>query len=218
MLVDPDGNWPKWFDNAVASVGASLKGAWNSITSAFGREEAAPDGPSELLLEVEVIREANKSPSEWGGDNSGRIRSANEDTHNTNPTLAFLLDLSAFGLNNLTPLGAIDDLIVVFQDYDATVQEKVNATYDAVMAGAGPKGAPARLKAYPKAKRVNPKSRVSGGGRLRERWEDKKQVYEWDYEKGEVEIYSKSNRKHLGGYDSETGKLLTPAKNRTLKK
>ena len=63
MLVDPDGNWPKWFDNAVASVGASLKGAWNSITSAFGREEAAPDGPSELLLEVEVIREANKKPS-----------------------------------------------------------------------------------------------------------------------------------------------------------
>jgi hypothetical protein len=57
MLVDPDGNWPKWFDNAVESMRTSLKGAWNSITSAFGREESnlGPIAEHTDLNEIPVI-------------------------------------------------------------------------------------------------------------------------------------------------------------------
>lgn len=63
---------------------------------------------------------------------------------------------------------------------------------------------PETLPAFPDAKEVKP----IGG---RKRWKDSKgKVYEWDYEKGEVEVYGK-NKKHKGGFDPKTGKQRSPA-------
>ena len=62
--------------------------------------------------------------------------------------------------------------------------------------------APKNLKAFPDAKRAKPK-----GGR--ERWKDSKgKIYEWDYRHGEVEIYDKTGKQHLGAYDPLTGRQL----------
>lgn len=49
------------------------------------------------------------------------------------------------------------------------------------------------------------------GPRYRHTWKDKKgNTYEWDYQHGAVEKYSKSG-KHLGEYDAETGAQRKPA-------
>jgi RHS repeat-associated protein len=61
---------------------------------------------------------------------------------------------------------------------------------------------PATLHGFPKAQ---PVQRKNG----RARWEDKKKIYEWDSEKGEVECYRKSDELHLGGFDPETGEQTT---------
>lgn len=59
---------------------------------------------------------------------------------------------------------------------------------------------PKDLPAFPDAKRGARKGR-------RERWIDSKgRIYEWDYKKGEVEIYDKTGKKHHGGFDPNTGK------------
>ncbi|WP_253918879.1 colicin E3/pyocin S6 family cytotoxin [Vibrio sp. Vb339] len=55
------------------------------------------------------------------------------------------------------------------------------------------------------------KTSVQGGGKLRRRWKDSKgNIYEWDYQHGEVE---KSNKrgKHLGQFNPETGEQTKPA-------
>jgi hypothetical protein len=59
---------------------------------------------------------------------------------------------------------------------------------------------PKDLPAFPDAKWVGHR-----GGR--KRWVDSKgKIYEWDYKKGEVEIYDKTGKKHQGGFDPKTGK------------
>lgn len=45
----------------------------------------------------------------------------------------------------------------------------------------------------------------------RKRWVDSKgKIYEWDYKKGEVEIYDKTGKNHEGGFDPNTGKRRSP--------
>lgn len=61
---------------------------------------------------------------------------------------------------------------------------------------------PKDLPAFPDAKPAQRK-----GEKKRKRWIgiDGK-IYEWDYKKGEVEIYDKTGKKHLGGFDPKTGR------------
>ncbi|NAX48135.1 S-type Pyocin domain-containing protein [Photobacterium halotolerans] len=67
-----------------------------------------------------------------------------------------------------------------------------------------PKGSPP-LPAFPDAVKAKKKTAVKGGGKLRERWKDKKgRIYEWDSQHGKVEVYTK-NGKHLGEFDHITG-------------
>lgn len=79
---------------------------------------------------------------------------------------------------------------------------------------------PKELEAFPDAKPVKPKTPVKGGGKLRPRWKDKKgRIYEWDYKKGEVEIYDKLGNNHKGGFDPKTGKRRSPPdKTRSVEK
>ncbi|MEM6780497.1 MAG: colicin E3/pyocin S6 family cytotoxin [Pseudomonadota bacterium] len=69
-----------------------------------------------------------------------------------------------------------------------------------------PKKAPERLKAFPDAEKVKK------GKTKRRRWKDSKgRIYEWDKQHGEVEIYDKTGKKHLGAFDPRTGKQLKPS-------
>ncbi len=65
--------------------------------------------------------------------------------------------------------------------------------------------APRRLKAFPNAERVRPKT-------ARHRWFDEQggYIYEWDYQHGRVERYNRRGR-HLGEFDPETGIMTKPA-------
>ena len=55
------------------------------------------------------------------------------------------------------------------------------------------------------------KTSVQGGGKLRRRWKDSKgNIYEWNYQHGEVEKYNKRG-KHLGQFNPETGEQTKPA-------
>jgi hypothetical protein len=36
--------------------------------------------------------------------------------------------------------------------------------------------------------------------------DSKGRIYEWDYKKGEVEVYDKTGKNHKGGFDPTTGK------------
>ncbi|TCT58865.1 colicin E3/pyocin S6 family cytotoxin, partial [Vibrio crassostreae] len=73
-----------------------------------------------------------------------------------------------------------------------------------------PKGLPP-LPAFPDAIKAKKKTSVQGGGKLRERWKDKKsRIYEWDSQHGKVEVYSKSG-KHLGEFDHITGEQTKEA-------
>lgn len=58
------------------------------------------------------------------------------------------------------------------------------------------------------------KTRKRNGGGLRERWKDAKgkRLFEWDSEKGELEVYRYSDVKHLGSFDPYTGEQRGPAK------
>ncbi|MFC3022662.1 colicin E3/pyocin S6 family cytotoxin, partial [Vibrio zhugei] len=61
------------------------------------------------------------------------------------------------------------------------------------------------LPAFPDAIKAKKKTAVQGGGKLRERWKDRKgRIYEWDSQHGKVEVYTK-NGKHLGEFDHITG-------------
>ena len=55
--------------------------------------------------------------------------------------------------------------------------------------------APKELPGFPDARRVKPRTSVQGGGGMRARWEDKKFIYEWDSQHGEVEKYNKKGRR-----------------------
>ena len=58
------------------------------------------------------------------------------------------------------------------------------------------------------------KSSKKDGSGLRERWKDAKgrRIFEWDSEKGELEVYRYSDVKHLGSFDPYTGERRGPAK------
>nr|WP_309225145.1 colicin E3/pyocin S6 family cytotoxin [Salinispora sp. H7-4] len=73
--------------------------------------------------------------------------------------------------------------------------------------------APKELPGFPDARRVKPRTSVQGGGGTRALWEDKKFIYEWDSQHGEVEKYNKKG-KHLGAFDPSTGEMMTDSKGR----
>lgn len=64
--------------------------------------------------------------------------------------------------------------------------------------------APTDLPGFPDAVKVKPKTPRTGGGGLRARWQDGKDILEWDYQHGTVERYNKQG-KHLGEFDPNTG-------------
>ena len=68
---------------------------------------------------------------------------------------------------------------------------------------------PKSLFAFPEAKRVKPKTPITGGG-LRKRWKDENYIYEWDSYHGTVEKYDKRGN-HLGEFDPNTGEQTKPA-------
>ncbi|SIO96517.1 colicin E3/pyocin S6 family cytotoxin [Vibrio spartinae] len=73
-----------------------------------------------------------------------------------------------------------------------------------------PKGYPP-LPAFPDAVKAKRKTLVQGGGKLRDRWKDRKgRIYEWDSQHGRVEVYSKQG-KHLGEFNHVTGKQTKSA-------
>jgi len=44
------------------------------------------------------------------------------------------------------------------------------------------------------------------GGPLCKRWvDDKGKIYEWDYQHGNVEVFDKAGKNHLGEFDPSTG-------------
>jgi len=65
--------------------------------------------------------------------------------------------------------------------------------------------APRRLRAFPNAERVKPKS-------ARHRWSEEETgyIYEWDYQHGRVERYDRRGH-HLGEFDPDTGTMTKPA-------
>jgi len=73
-------------------------------------------------------------PWEKGGDYFGRIQNATAYNWKHNPIGAFLKDISAEFLNNLTPFGATDNAVVTYNDPNATTMDKVNATVQAAAA------------------------------------------------------------------------------------
>jgi hypothetical protein len=72
-------------------------------------------------------------PNEKGGDYTGFIQNATSQMYDEHPVLAFLKDVTAEVLNNLTPVGAIDDAIVTFNNPNATTGDKVSATVNAAV-------------------------------------------------------------------------------------
>lgn len=76
--------------------------------------------------------------------------------------------------------------------------------------------APATLPAFPKAVEVEAKTR-NHAGKLRSRWEDKRRIYEWDFQHGTVEMYSSKTGKHMGEYNPDTGEMTKgPNKQRKI--
>ena len=70
----------------------------------------------------------------------------------------------------------------------------------------------------PDLRREKPKTPVSGCGGLRPRWKDKDgNIFEWDSQHGEMEIYDKQG-KHQGSYNPKTKEKKPPVKNRKVKK
>lgn len=70
---------------------------------------------------------------------------------------------------------------------------------------------PTFLPAFPDAVRAPPKTPIRGGGGLRPRWkEPHSYIYEWDFERGKVEKYTKRG-KHLGEFDPITGERTKDA-------
>jgi RHS repeat-associated protein len=70
----------------------------------------------------------------WGDDHTGFIQSASPYQESHYPVTAFLRNLSAEVLNNFTPLGAVDDAIVTYNNPNATTGDKISATIQAAAA------------------------------------------------------------------------------------
>lgn len=78
----------------------------------------------------------------------------------------------------------------------------------------GYKTPPKELPVVPDAKPTKPKTPKQGGNSgKRKRWKDSEgNIYEWDYQHGDVEKYNKRG-KHLGSIDPETGRQTKPPVN-----
>ena len=64
--------------------------------------------------------------------------------------------------------------------------------------------APRELPGFPEAGWAKPKTPREGGG-LRKRWKDPDgRIYEWDYQHGQLEVYSPRGQ-HVGAFDPQTG-------------
>jgi hypothetical protein len=70
------------------------------------------------------------------------------------------------------------------------------------------------ITGFPGLIELKKKTRKRNGGGLRERWKDAKgrRLFEWDSEKGELEVYRYSDTSHLGSFDPYTGEQRGPAK------
>ncbi|SDQ55757.1 S-type Pyocin [Pseudomonas grimontii] len=70
------------------------------------------------------------------------------------------------------------------------------------------------ITGFPGLIELKKKNRKRNGGGLRERWKDAKgrRLFEWDSEKGELEVYRYSDVEHLGSFDPYTGERRGPAK------
>ncbi|KAA8558512.1 Colicin-E3 [Pseudomonas extremaustralis] len=70
------------------------------------------------------------------------------------------------------------------------------------------------ITGFPGLIELKKKNRKRNGGGLRERWKDAKgrRLFEWDSEKGELEVYRYSDVEHLGSFDPYTGEQRGPAK------
>ncbi|MGN0728450.1 colicin E3/pyocin S6 family cytotoxin [Treponema sp.] len=75
----------------------------------------------------------------------------------------------------------------------------------------GYKPAPKELPGIPDTKRVKEKTPKQGSNSgKRRRWKDSDgNIYEWDYQHGDVEKYNKRG-KHIGSFDPNTGKQTKP--------
>lgn len=104
------------------------------------------------------------------------------------------------------------DFILVFP-----VESGVRPLYVVVSVRAGDHKyhpSPTFLTAFPDAIRAPSKSGVQGGGKLRPRWKEPHgYIYEWDFERGKVEMYNKRG-KHLGEFDPITGERTKDADNK----
>ncbi|MEM7382858.1 MAG: colicin E3/pyocin S6 family cytotoxin [Bacteroidota bacterium] len=68
------------------------------------------------------------------------------------------------------------------------------------------------LPAFPDAVKVRGKTRIPGYHKIRGRYENRRHIYEWDYQHGSVERYSKKTGRHLGEFCPHTGEQLKPVK------
>jgi hypothetical protein len=70
------------------------------------------------------------------------------------------------------------------------------------------------ITGFPGLIELKKKNSKRKGGGLRERWKDAKgkRLFEWDSEKGELEVYRYSDVKHLGSFDPYTAEQRGPAK------
>ena len=84
---------------------------------------------------------------------------------------------------------------------DLVMYKKGDGGYEQPRAHPAPKDG---LPAFPEARQVPGKTSIKGGGKKRERWKDKKHIYEWDAQHGRVEKYNKRGE-HLGEFDYITG-------------
>ena len=73
-------------------------------------------------------------------------------------------------------------------------------------------------KFLPDLSRAKSKTPVQGGGGLRPRWTDKDgNIYEWDSQHGEMELYDKRGN-HKGSYNPKSGEQKPPVKGRSVEK
>ena len=73
-------------------------------------------------------------------------------------------------------------------------------------------------KFLPDLSRAKSKTPVQGGGGLRPRWTDKDgNIYEWDSQHGEMELYDKRGN-HKGSYNPKSGEQKPPVKGRNVEK
>lgn len=128
-MIDPDGGWggTPWIFQV-----------YGKIRKFFGFDEPAAKGFE--LNEVTLIdpsdgelRSIYDTPQT--GDQIGFFKSGSEGS-----SIKLAMDLSAWFLNNWTPVGPIDDAIVILPDENYTVNEKVNITAAVIFAGAGGRG------------------------------------------------------------------------------